>query len=278
MRYTLCTMKGAHNLPGQSWHKVDDGWLIVGQRLVPPERATREIAWAHDGGKAELAAQLSEKWRDAAKSDRAAARQHLLDTFPPTRWVTAVTDSGITVTGYDEGLVMHLPATVRARLSVTESWGRRSEHEVTLDIVRDINADGRPRAALESFSIRRCGDTPVTAGIVSAIKLGELIDWALTRAPVVHTTEGGYLGPGHPAAAEVVRAAGRRTGKRGGPLVSLEQVAEVARAAPPRRLTSTLLGAFPGVGRRSLMRLLAEARAKGLVEHTALSRATTKED
>lgn len=281
-----------------------DGWLLVGQRRVG---GGWECEWAHDAGRTEDAQRLHAAWVAAeGKHARLAARESLIMAFPPTRWLRTHGRSGIEVTTSDRPVTIYLPATLRAVVEVTERgskdvypqrapdgekhrWERTSSHEVTIQVVRDL-VDGRPRAAINSVTVSRSGSTPVSAGVLRYLCLGDLVDWMLTREPVVATARvggqhvgryvvggelvSGYLGPKHPAAKEVLRTVQRRTGKRIGPKVTPEQIAQVARAATPRHQGQALADAFPQTSRRTLYKLLAQAREMGLVDHSPRSAAT----
>jgi hypothetical protein len=284
-------MQGAQNPARQQGHKaVGDGWLIVEQRRIDPDNGGEpvwEFAWSHDGGRGRRASKLAAAWRESEGAAKRAAHEQLLAQFPPSRWVRVprigIAGSGITVTGHGDPVTMFLPATLRAVVEVVErtsagdkraAWKRSSCQEVTIEVDRQIASEGTPRASVESVMVRRLGDTSVTAGVVRNVHVGELVDWLLTRPPVVHTSDGGYLGPGHRPAAEALRAVGRRTGRRSEQVVTPSDVAYAVAAAPPRRQGATLAEAFPNVGRRYLMRRLAEARDLGLVEHTSRSRSS----
>jgi len=272
-------MQGEHNDAGSSWHKVPltDGWSIVEQTQDRAD-GRRRVSWAHAPGQQWAAvAALVESTATAEGAERGNRLRELIERFPPSRRVWAKHGSGLRLDGHDGRIVfVNLPARMVAEVDVQTH--RTARHEVTIELVRDVHDDGQEaRAVVDSVTVRRLGAEQVTAADLRAINVGELVDWMLTRAPVVEWvdgdgTAGAYLGAGHPAAAEARRAAGRRTGKRGDRVVTPQAVAEVAATAPSRRLGAALASAFPGVGRRTLMAALAEARAAGLVEHTNRSR------
>jgi len=250
--------------------------MIVDQRSTPEGFL---CAWAHEHDEPDRAEELHRAWRDSSGVEHDEARQRLIAEFPPSRWVTAADDdSGVRITVNGETVTMLLPATLRAVVEVEEktsgpgrsSWSRHSEHEVAIELERVVDGD-EAWVAVASVAVRRLGATQVTSGVLRDIGVGELVDWMLTRAPVV-TGVDEYLGPGHPAAAAVRRATGRKSGKRGDRVVSPAEVAEVVRAAPPRGQDRALAQAFPHDSMRTVKRALAEARELGLVEHSARSR------
>lgn len=262
----------------------DDGWLIVDQR--ESESGGLLYAWAHDRGEFERADELHRAWAECLDDDEwQEARERLVAEFPPTRWVTAMRGGeAIRITGDHDTVVMQLPATLRAIVDVEErtaatagkaAWSRHSQHEITIEVERDVDGE-HARVAVAAVSIRRLGRTQVTAGVLRDLGVGELVDWMLTRGPVVDALDD-YLGPGHPAAASVRRATGRKSGKRGDHLVTPAAVADVVRSAEPRGQDRALRQAFPNVGMRTLKRALAVARSEGLVEYSPRSRPSSSQ-
>jgi hypothetical protein len=240
-------MQGPDNPADQG---SDDGWEIVSQRL---DQTTGE--W-----------ELGWKRRDEDE---------------PTRWLRSnmgMSASGIRIDGYGADVFINLPAEVRSRQQLDERAGgrvwRSSSYEVVARIEREIGPDGDVRAVVDSVSVRRLGTVGVTSGVLR-FNLGELVDWSLTRAPVSERSgdASSFLGPGHPAAADALRASRRKTGKRGPDVVSVEAVAEVVRNAPPRRQGAALAEAFPNVARSTLQAALKLAREQDPTLHTARSRA-----
>lgn len=272
------TMQVPRHHASLSSHHADP-WLIVEERSSA-DRTSSVVAWAHDGGRADRSEELHRKWRESTERDaRRSAQSSLIAEFPPTRWVTVPEgNSGIKVND-DRGadVVMRLPATLRAHVEVTErtsvtgksTWQRTSPHEVTIEIERDLGDHGDARASVAAVTIRRMGDTPVTAGVVRAVLVGELVDWTLSRAPVI---DGRPLGERHPATAEAQRPLRRRTGKRGRSY-DLVRVAEVAQsAADDDEPVPAAVARELSIGLRTAKRALREARLAGLVPHSNRSR------
>lgn len=239
-------MQGPDNPAPLSW---DDPWRLAGSRF---DQSAQE--W-------------ETTWRRANEEE-------------PSRWLRSragLAGSGIRVDGYGADVYLNLPAVVRSFETIEERtktgnpW-RSSVYEMSATLVRDVDESGSPRVVTEAVTIQRKGRAGVTTAALRC-NLGELIDWALTREPVSERVGvSSYLGAGHPAAFEALRAGKRKTGKRGREVISVEAVAEVARRAPARGLVRELQAAFPNVGRSTLMRALADARAVDPSLHTARSR------
>lgn len=162
-------------------------------------------------------------------------------------------------------IYVNLPAEMTGTVTVDESY-RTEPYDVAVRLVVDESGP-EPRAVVDSVTVRRAGGAQVTAGALRSLRLGDLVDFMLTRFPVIEWTAadgttGDYLGTGE--AAEVLRVSGRRTGKRGVG-VNPSEVARVAAAAPPRGRVRAVATHF-GIGERTAKRALAEAYDAGVLD------------
>ncbi|HQZ36179.1 MAG TPA: hypothetical protein PK020_17255 [Ilumatobacteraceae bacterium] len=233
---------------------TEDRWAIVSQHFDKMAQR-RVVGWALLAAGRDRAELAEINGLGGAEYRRRLSQFRL--RHPATRTISASTSGSllrVSPAGDFAEVDFHLPATL-----VTTS---RDGMVVTVEL--DIDGD---RVVTERVEVTRGTRSSVGAAALHGLAIGELVDFACTRSPIVeHSGGGGFLGPGHPAAGEALRAAVGRRGKRGERVQTVDDVAKVANAAPPRKLVKSLEAAFPGTGRRTLMRVLAEARELGLVK------------